>query len=115
MIYRPMVGGDYTMGLPFLSGADAVKQAINTRLKLLMNEWWEQMDDGLPLFQHILGVKGHPDSLRAVDLLVQERIMGTPHVSRIVDFQSSYDGRAYSCQCSVETTFGETIPITTTF
>ncbi|QDX92077.1 hypothetical protein EEL30_06655 [Brevibacillus laterosporus] len=115
MKYREMVGGDYSMGRPFLSKAAAVGQAIYTRLKLLMEEWWEQLDDGLPLFQNILGASGHPDNLQAVDLLVQARIIETPHVSQITNFQSTYDNRTYFFQCNVETTFGETIPISITF
>ncbi|USG65154.1 hypothetical protein NDK47_24025 [Brevibacillus ruminantium] len=115
MRYREMVGGDYSMGRPFLTKAAAVGQAIYTRLKLLMEEWWEQLDDGLPLFQNILSTMGHPDNLKQVDLLVQARIIETPHVSQITDFRSSYDNRTYSFQCNVETDFDETIPITMNF
>ncbi|MCR8981654.1 hypothetical protein [Brevibacillus laterosporus] len=115
MKYREMVGGDYSIGRPFLTNAAAVGQAIYTRLKLLMEEWWEQLDDGLPLFQNILGTRGHPDNLQAVDLLVQARIIETPHVSQITDFQSAFDSRIYSFQCNVETTFGESIPISYDF
>lgn len=115
MIYRQMVGGDYSMGKPFLSRAAAVGQAIYTRMKLLQGEWWEQIDDGLPLFQNILGTRGHPDSLHAIDLLVQARITETPHVSQIKDFQNTYEDRTYSFRCNVETDFGETIPVSYTF
>lgn len=110
-----MDGGDYTMGKPFLTKAAAVAQAIYTRLKLLQGEWWEQLDDGLPLFQNILGTRGHPDNLHAVDLLVQARIIETPHVKQITDFHSSYENRTYTFRCNVETDFDETIPITTNF
>ncbi|MGD8188579.1 hypothetical protein ACQCN2_01130 [Brevibacillus ginsengisoli] len=115
MIYRQLDGGDYSMGKPFLSKSAAVGQAIYTRLKLLLEEWWEQADDGLPLFQNILGSRGHQDSLNAIDLLIQARIIETPDVSQITNFQSSYDNRTYSFQCNVDTTFGETIPISMTF
>lgn len=115
MIYRQLVNGDYSMGLPFYSGASAVGQAIYTRLKLLQGEWWEQQDDGLPLFQNILGTNGSSDNLQAADLLVQGRILETPNVSSITNFQSSYENRTYSVRCTVETTFGETVPVTITF
>lgn len=111
MRYRPMLNGDYTIGRSFLTQAAAVRQAIYTRLKLLQAEWWEQQDDGLPLFQNILGSRGHPDNLQAVDLLVHARIIETPHVSQISDFRSSYDNRMYSFECRVETDFGETISV----
>lgn len=115
MRYREMVGGDYSMGRPFLTKAAAVGQAIYTRLKLFMEEWWEQLDDGLPLFQNILGTIGHPDNIKGVDLLVQARIIETPHVSQITNFQSTYEDRTYKFQCMAETDFGESIPIIMTF
>lgn len=116
MRYRPLDGtGDYTMGKPFLVDAVAVGQAIKTRLLLLQGEWWEQQDDGLPLFQNILGTRGDQRELQQVDLLVQERILGTPNVSQILDFQSSYESRTYAFKCNVETTFGVTIPVSHTF
>jgi len=103
------------MGKPFLVDAAAVGQAIKTRLLLLQSEWWEQEDDGLPLFQNILGTRGHPNNLQAVDLLMQERILSTPNVARISEFHSSYENRAYSFSCNVETAFGVSIPISMTF
>ena len=116
MKYRPLDNtGDYTMGRPYLVDAIAVGQAIKTRLLLLQGEWWEQQDDGLPLFQNILGTTGNPRELQQVDLLVQERILGTPNVSRILEFQSSYESRTYSFRCIVETSFGTTVPVSDTF
>ncbi|MFC8686309.1 hypothetical protein [Brevibacillus porteri] len=115
MRYRPLENGDYTMGKPFLVDAAAVGQAIKTRLLLLQGEWWEQLDDGLPLFQNILGTRGDQRELQQVDLLVQERILGTPNVANIVEFQSSYANRTYSFRGEAETTFGVTIPIGYTF
>lgn len=115
MKYRSMQGGDYTMGVPWLVNAPAVGQAIKTRLLLFLNEWWEQEEDGLPLFQNILGTRGDPNNLQAVDLLIQERILGTPNVSNIIEFKSSFENRTYSFHGIVETTFNERIPISYTF
>ncbi|MGG3884362.1 hypothetical protein [Brevibacillus panacihumi] len=115
MRYRPMDGsGDYTMGKPFLVDAAAVGQAIKTKLLLLKEEWWEQKEDGLPLFQNILGTTNTGD-LQAIDLLIQERILATPNVNQILNFESNYNNRTYSFQCKVETSFGVTIPITHAF
>lgn len=115
MRYRPMDGsGDYTMGKPFLVDAAAVGQAIKTKLLLLKEEWWEQKDDGLPLFQNILGNTNTSD-LQAVDLLIQERILATPNVKQILNFESNINNRTYSFRCNVETSFGVTIPVTHAF
>ena len=55
MRYRRLTAtGDYVFGqgsLDYLSDADAAAQAVKTKLKLLLGEWWENTGDGLPLFQ----------------------------------------------------------------
>ena len=47
---------DYTFGHginDYLTGVEAVAQAIKSRLLLLYHEWWEDLEDGLPLFEKI--------------------------------------------------------------
>lgn len=112
MIYRKLTGsGDYTFGgnqNDFYSGADAVAQAIYTSLKLLQGEWWEDTSQGVPLFQSILGQPGTPENRRAVDMLMQEAILGVPGVQQVTDFASSYAGRTYTItSCTVQTQYGE--------
>jgi hypothetical protein len=102
--------GDYTFGnsqYDFISGAEAVAQAIKTRLRLLKNEWWENKDEGLPLFQSILQKSGNPESISAADLLIQDIIIGTPGVLQLKDFNSVYDNRSYSISSAVVTKYGE--------
>ena len=101
---------DYVMGqgsTSFLTGTDAVAQAIYTRLRMFLEEWWENTDDGLPYFQSIAGVylsKGK----QLVDSIVQKRIENTTGVSDVFDFSSTFDPstRAYSFNCRVNTQFG---------
>lgn len=96
-------------GQDFYTGVDAVAQAIYTRLKLLYGEWWEDLKDGLPLFENILGSPGSPQNKKAIDALITERILGTLNVKGIADFSSSFDAntRAYSFTCTVNTAFGQ--------
>lgn len=92
----------------FLSDIDAVAQAIGTRLRLFQGEWWEDQNDGLPLWQKILGrPTGHNQD--AVNLLIQQRILGTPYVVGVSNVQSSYDAstRAFKFYCVVQTQFGQ--------
>lgn len=110
MIYRRLdSNGDFSFGRSrqdFISGSDAVAQAIRTRLLLLIAEWWEDQADGTPLFQSILGVSGTPENLDAVDLIVQDRIISTENVTEIVSFVSTYEKREYSVNCTVNTVYG---------
>lgn len=101
---------DYQLGKGqqyFTYGTFAVAQAIKTRLKLLKGEWWEDTEEGLPLFQEILGKQGTKDNLYITDTLIKEKIIGTPNVTSITDFSSTYENRSYSFSCTVNTKFGE--------
>lgn len=115
MKYRKLTSsGDYTFGQQneFYEGTDAVSQAIDTSMKLLLGEWWEDTSQGLPLFEQILGNSGSPDNIHAVDLIVQDRINQVLGVISISNYTSSYNNRKYSATCSVQTQYGDaTVPI----
>lgn len=110
MRYRALDSdGDYSFGKnmqDFLSDTDAVVQAVNTNLKLLQGEWWEDLSEGLPLFQNILSNSGSVDHVKAVDMLIQERILSTQGVRKIVDYISNSENRSYSALCTIETLYG---------
>lgn len=110
MNYRRLTPtGDYTFGqnkLDYLADKEAVAQAIQTRLKLLLGEWWEDQADGLPLFEQILLQRNTPGGRQTIDLLIRERIMDTPHVLEILSFTSWTEGRQYKAEISVDTDFG---------
>lgn len=113
MRYRILdADGDYQLGKGqqyFTYGVYAVAQAIKTRLLLLKGEWWENTEEGLPLFQEILGKQGTSDNLYITDTLIKERIIGTPNVIDIIDFNSEFNSqkRRYAFNCTVNTRFGE--------
>ena len=111
MRYRQLTStGDYTLGqgnLNYIEKQDAVSQAVKTRLKLLLGEWWEDLEDGLPLFQVILLQRDHEEGKQTIDLLVQERILGTRHVTGISRFQSEITGRVYQAKAVIDTEFGQ--------
>lgn len=112
MKYRILdVNGDYSFGKGqqnITYGTFAVAQAIKTRLLLLKGEWWENKEEGLPLFQDILSTSGGVNNLAIVDNLIKERIIKTKDVIGIKDFQSNFDNRIYSFSCKVDTKYGET-------
>lgn len=102
--------GDYMFGKGnqhITYGIHAVAQAIRTRLLLLKGEWWEDLEDGLPLFQDILGRAGTGERLLLVDSIIKERIVKTKNVINIESFSSSYEQRKYSVQAIVNTRFGK--------
>lgn len=110
MKYRRLTdGGDYMFGRnnqDILSDVDAVMQIVSTRLKLLQGEWWENIQNGFPLYQSILGQTGMPDNLAAIDLVIKDYIMNTPEVTDILSFSSTLIKRVYSYQCTIMTSYG---------
>ena len=106
---------DYTFGQgrsDYLVDLDAVGQAIETRLRLFTQEWWEDQADGIPMFESFLGASCSINKMR--DKLVQERILGTnlngtPLVTGIADFFSAFDSitNAYAVQVIVDTIYGK--------
>lgn len=111
MRYRQLNSdGDYTFGqggLNYLTEKEAVLQAVKTRLKLLMGEWWEDLEDGFPLFQVILLQRGNEDGRKTIDLLVQERILSTKHVTGIESFESKIINRQYQAETVINTDYGQ--------
>lgn len=114
MKYRKLdENGDYSFGRGqqnLTYGSYAVVQAIKTRMKLLKEEWWEDKEDGLPLFQDILGKLGTDENIVIVDSIIKARILGTQDVISIEEFSSTYENRKYSYECKVNTKYG-TIPL----
>jgi hypothetical protein len=107
MKYRTLSpDGDYMFGQGnscFLSGRDAVAQAILTRLKMFQGEFWEDTADGLPFFKSMAGQFDKD----LIDMTVRSRILNTPGVNRVVSFSSSINRlRNYRLECTVETNYG---------
>ena len=108
MIYRKLdVNGDFTLGRKneFASEAEAVTQAIYTRLWLWQGEWWEDLVNGLPMLQKILGYR---NTQNAADILIRARIADTEGVLDVISFDSTFDesSRAYSCSAEINTLYG---------
>lgn len=104
----------------YLSGLEASAQAVKSHLLLFLQEWWMDQDDGLPMWQFILGAGAGSDLIKeAVDRLIVERILSTQLdgvmlVTDVKDISSSFnaDTRDYSFTATIDTIFG-TITVST--
>jgi hypothetical protein len=115
MKYRRIIDGEPQFGQSrkdFLQGADAIAQAICTRLKLFTNEWWEDVNDGLPLWTDIIG-KGGNTNKDKVTALITNRILETKLddlslVSNLKSVVSNFDGntRRFTYTGNVVTIYG---------
>lgn len=79
MKYRKQTkDGDYSFGnnsQDFLSGQEAIAQAIKTKVLLFYGEWWEDISEGIPMFQSIVGQTNKSNVANALELLLNERIL----------------------------------------
>ena len=110
MMYRKLdANGDYTMGdrKAFLvNSPEAVAQAIMTRLKLLLGEWFVDTSDGTPWATEVLTKRSVG---RSPDAVIKQRILDTQGVTEIVEFTSNFDGnsRRLSINATVNTIYGQ--------
>lgn len=88
----------------------AVAQCVVTRLRLWEGEWYLALDEGTPYFQDVLG-QYNPGLAAAV---VQDRIVNTPFVTGLNNFNFNYNSETRVLQTSGEiiTAFGPSINFT---
>ena len=102
--------GDYSFGSGLndfhIDSAEAVAQAIDTRLKLWIGEWFADTSDGTGWSQAILGKQ----SKNLYELTLRQRVLETYGVVSIESFQSSLnsDTRRLTVSMTVNTIFGQT-------
>lgn len=102
--------GDYSFGSGLnnfhIDSAEAVAQAIETRLKLWIGEWFADTSDGTGWSQAILGKQ----SKNLYELTLRQRVLETYGVTSIESFQSSLDSdaRRLTVSMTVNTIYGQT-------
>ena len=100
--------GDYSFGQGqnnfHINTPEGVAQAVMTRLKFWVGEWFADTSDGTGWSTDVLGK--FTDHL--FELMIRQRILGTPGVLRIDSFDSQFDGdtRKLSIQSSITTIYG---------
>lgn len=93
-----------------LTNLAAVTQAILTRLKLFLGEWWENLSLGLPVFQQMLGQLGSAQGVAAMTLTVQQAIAATPFVTAVSDVAVSFTDGRLAITATAQTQFGS-VPV----
>jgi hypothetical protein len=83
-----------------------VAQAVQTRLKLFMGEWWEDLTQGLPVTQSMLGALGSSANLDAIKVAITRRIAGTPYVTSVLSVAVDFIRGKYTFTATVQTYFG---------
>lgn len=87
----------------------AINQAIQTRLLFFQGEWFENLNDGTPMFQQILGIRRTVNNQELAALALTQRILGTPYVSAVINVSSQINdaNRQMSYSATAQTSFGK--------
>ncbi len=111
MRYRKLTSdNDYTFGngqLDFYRDIpEAVAQSVKTRLLLWLGEWFLDINEGTPYMQGILGKY----SKSTADITIQDRVLATPKVVGINNYESTLDAdkRSLSVSFDLDTIYGPT-------
>lgn len=90
----------------------AVQQAIKTRILLFQGEWWENLNEGTPMFQSIMGRRATPSGQQVMSSAFSARVSGTPYVAAVQDPELTFDviTRALAYESTALTSFGP-IPV----
>lgn len=97
-------GADYLRDSP-----ETVRQAVMTRLKLFVAEWFNDTAEGTPWKTQVLGKYTQVK----YDAAIRRRILRTRGVTGIAEYSSSYDGetRKLTISALIDTVYGQT-PLT---
>lgn len=99
--------GDMTMGEEPLSGLDAMREAIMTRIGELMGAWWEDGEDGGTI-REALSRPVSDENRQQIELMIIDQIQSTVGVTKVYDAESTFlKDRSYKFSCRVETVYGE--------
>jgi hypothetical protein len=93
----------------------AIAQAIQTRMLLFRGEWWENIKDGLPLWQQILGQRIKNKGI--IDRILVDRIKGLrmPNtrlaITSVLNVSSTHNSetREYKFNSVVNTVYGKLV------
>ena len=106
MIYRKLTGtGDYSFGnnaADFISGNDALAQAIKTRILLFYREWWEDLNNGIPMFQNIIGQVNSSNIELALESVLTKRIKEFAQVKNVAYETVVIDNKTRSVSFTVK-------------
>jgi hypothetical protein len=93
-----------------LTDLDAVAQIIKTTILLFQGEWWEDLNNGTPMFQEIIGSPASINGQKIMSSALSARIAGVPFVSAVGNVNISFNpiNRLLTYSATVQTTFGMT-------
>lgn len=98
-------------GLVFISGIQAVVQAARVRMLFFLQEWFLNMDIGIPYFEELIGDASKvPGVLDRARVVFAAAILDTPGIVEILQLQVTKNNQTRGMQVlwSARSQFGDT-------
>lgn len=92
-------------GLHLIGGIEGVAQLCLIALRLFLEEWFQNLEVGMPWFQEILGEKYDEPLIRR---RVIETLLGVTGVVGVLTLAITFENRNVRITASVRTLFGDT-------
>lgn len=103
--------GDFviTTDLSLVSGLDAIVQECRIRMRTFLEEWFLNLDVGVPWYQRILGAKPAA-AIEAARTYINRTLLQVEGVTRVAALDVTFVGttRALRIAWQVQTAFGDT-------
>lgn len=90
-----------------LNGVDAVMAAVNSRLRLLTGEWWENESLGFAVPDFLIRGVRTANGSELLSSYITAYIAATPGVQRVANVTSYTQNRRFFYHCTVVTDYGE--------
>lgn len=103
------INGPLTRDGVTIGEKEVVAQRLRIRLLTFLNEWFADVNYGVPYYQRILGKKPVKS---AIDQIFQQAILEERGVSEILSYTSSFSNRQYKASFKVRVGAEVTDPIT---
>jgi hypothetical protein len=99
--------GDYAIN-SFISESEATVQAVSTRLKLFLGEWFLDINAGVPWYQKVF-VK--PAKTQDVEKIIRNTIRETEGIDSLTKFDFNFDSitRSATVAFTATTIYGDEI------
>lgn len=91
-----------------LTGVRAVAAAVNSRLRLLLGEWWEDPELGFAVPDLLFNGLRREQGRELLAGYITAYIEQTEGVNTVSDVRTEIEGRAMHYTCTLITDFGET-------
>lgn len=95
-----------------VDGTDELEQRLRVGFKNITNDWFRNLDDGIPLFESVL--LKNPD-LATISSIFKNYILSDPEIDRLLQFELILENSTRKLNLTFEalSTFGTTVAIDT--